>query len=100
MKIIFVNAIDLEPFLIFNGNIYYDKSGYGHYIWYISSESDIKFFAQYFIINPSRSHKLSRINSINRFYSLRSFKAHKQISDSQLNKSWKILQSNYSQCTL
>ena len=63
--------IDVEPFLIFNGSTYYSKSGHGHYVWSIQSQSDITNMLEYFKLNPSRSHKLARLNLVNKFYSLR-----------------------------
>jgi ubiquinol-cytochrome c reductase cytochrome b subunit len=68
--------IDVEPFLIFNGAIYYSKGNYGHYVWQISSRSDIRNILEYFKLCPSRSHKLARLVLVNQFYSLRDIKAH------------------------
>ena len=86
------HKIDVEPFLIFNGHIAYSKSGYGHFAWYISSKSDIDNMLQYFKIHPSRSHKLARMNLVNLFYTLRSLKAHLQLS----NISWNTLKTKWS----
>jgi hypothetical protein len=73
--------VDVEPLLIFNGSISYSKSGHGHpcgYVWSITRQSDINNMLQYFKLNPSRSHKLSRIHLVNKFYSLLLLKAHQQ----------------------
>ena len=90
------HKIDVEPFLKFNGNITYSKSGYGHYMWSISSQSDINNMLQYFKVNPSRSHKLARINLVNKFYTLRSLKAHNQSINTSLSKSWNSLKTKWS----
>jgi hypothetical protein len=90
------HKVDVEPFLVFNGNISYSKSGYGHYMWSISSQSDINNMLQYFKVNPSRSHKLARINLVNKFYTLRSLKAHQQPINTSLNKSWNSLKIKWS----
>lgn len=75
------DRVDVEPFLIFDGNICFSKSGYGHYIWYVSSKSNVTSMLDYFKENPSRSHKLARLTLINQFYTLRDLKAHKNIID-------------------
>jgi hypothetical protein len=91
------HKIDVEPFLIFNGNICYSKSGYGHYMWSISSQSDINNMLEYFKMNPPRSHKLARVNLVNKFYTLRSLKAHQPLTfSSSLSKSWNSLKTKWS----
>lgn len=92
--------IDVEPFLLFNGNIHFDRRGYGHYIWAVASQSDINNMLEYFKLNPSRSHKLNRIHLVNKFYSLRSLKAHKQPIGSPLNKAWLLLEKKWSKWLL
>jgi LAGLIDADG endonuclease len=87
---------DLEPFLVFKGKIYHSKSGYGHYFWSISSESDILSISEYFKVNPLRSHKLARFHNIKEFYYLRSLKAHKQDVSSSLHKRWIMLKLKWS----
>lgn len=86
--------IDVLPFLKFNGNVYYSKSGYGHYIWSISSRSDINNILDYFKKYPSRSHKMARLNLIHKFYSLRDIEAHKNTS--LIHKRWEILKIKWS----
>lgn len=90
------SKVDVEPFLIFNGNVYYDKSGYGHYIWSISSSSDILNILSYFKVYPSRSHKLARLHLIKAFYSLKRLDAHKQPVNSPLYNRWNSLKSKWS----
>lgn len=81
-------SIDVEPFLIFNGNIYYDKSHYGHYFWIISAKSDILNMCTYFKMNPVRSHKFKRLALIKYFYKLKSLKAHQFPKESPYGKAW------------
>lgn len=86
------HKIDVDPFLIFNGNISYNKSGYGNYIWSISNKSDINNILEYFKLNSLRSHKLSKISLIHKFYKLKLEKAYQQLENSSLYKSWKLLE--------
>lgn len=81
-------AIDVEHFMIFNGNLYYDKSHYGHYIWIISAKEDVVNIYQYFKKHPSRSSKLKRLVLVEDFYELKSLKAYKYSSKSLLGKAW------------
>jgi hypothetical protein len=88
--------IDVEPFLYFNGNVYFSKGLYGHYSWQISSKSDVLNMLEYFKINPSRSHKLSRLSLVNQFYTLRDLKAHKDTADLSLSNRWNALKVKWS----
>lgn len=90
------HKIDVEPFLIFNGNIKYNKSGYGHYTWSISSQVNIINMLEYFRKNPLRSHKLAMINLINKFYELRSLKSNKSEPNMLANKRWDLLKTKWS----
>jgi len=89
------SKIDLEPFLVFNGNIYYDKSGYGSHIWQISSKSDVLNLLSYFKSYPSRSHKLARLSLVSQFYTLKSLKAHGLPISTPLYNSWGSLKSKW-----
>lgn len=89
------DRVDVEPFLLFNGSIYYDKSNYGHYVWMISSKSDIMNIKEYFKTSPSRSHKLARLSLVNQFYTLRDLKAHKDILNTSLFNRWNTLKSKW-----
>lgn len=88
--------IDVEPFLNFNGNVYFSKGLYGHYKWIISSKSDILNMLNYFKINPSRSHKLARLSVVNEFYTLRDLKAYKSDANVSLANRWNTLQLKWS----
>jgi len=90
------HTIDVEPFLNFNGNIYFDKSLYGYYKWQISSKSDILNMLNYFKINPSRSHKLARLSVVNQFYTLRDLKAHNDTANLLLSNRWNTLKVKWS----
>lgn len=89
------HRIDVVPFLLFNGSIHYSKGNYGHYVWEISSKSDILNMLDYFKLNPSRSHKLSRLSLVNQFYTLRDLKAHKDITNISLTNRWNVLKSKW-----
>jgi len=90
------HRIDIEPFLNFNGNVYFNKGLYGHYVWQISSKSDILNMLNYFKINPSRSHKLTRLSVVNQFYTLRDLKAHMETANLSLSNRWKTLKLKWS----
>jgi len=87
--------VDVDPFLIFKGNTYFNKSGYGHYIWSISSKKDILNILEYFKKYPVRSYKLARLKSIYRFYKLRDLKAHQQPINTPLYNSWLSFKSKW-----
>lgn len=89
------DIVDVEPFLLFNGNTYYSKGVYGHYIWSISSKSDIMNMLEYFKTNPSRSHKLARLSLVNQFYTLRDLKAHQITSNTLLYNRWNVLKEKW-----
>lgn len=74
--------------LIFGGNIYFDKSGYGYFKWTIQSQKDIKTFLNYIKIIPSRSHKRQRLFLVAQFYELNKLKAYKCSPLSAIYKSW------------
>lgn len=80
--------IDLIFYLIiFQGNIYFDKSGHGSYKWSIQSKQDILFFLEYIKLNPLRSSKKYRFYLIPIYYELISLKAY--IKNDSLNyKAW------------
>jgi hypothetical protein len=82
---------DLIPFLIFGGNIYYDKSGYGHFVWYLSKKDDIFKMYEYFKEYPLHSHKMFRFYLIKKFYLLKKLKAHKHSNNTPLYNSWNNL---------
>ena len=90
------HRIDVEPFLLFNGNIFYSKGLYGHYVWQISSKSDILNMLDYFKMHPSRSHKLARLSLINLFYTLRDLKAHQDVDNISLSNRWNTFISKWS----
>jgi hypothetical protein len=94
------DRVDVEPFLLFNGNIYYSKSNYGHYIWQISSKSDILNMLDYFKTSPSRSHKLARLTLVDQFYTLIDLKAHKDPVNIPLFNRWITLKSKWSKWEL
>jgi len=68
--------------LIFGGNIYFDKSGYGYFKWIIQSSKDINTFLNYIKIFPSRSHKRQRLFLVPQFYELKNLQAYKHSPDS------------------
>lgn len=73
---------------IFNGNVYFSKHGYGHHVWMIESEKDIKLFLQYHKLNPSRTQKLKRLILIKEFFALKEINAHKAIINSATYQAW------------
>jgi len=83
--------VDIEPFLIFGGSIVYNKSGYGSYIWRIGNKINILSMLEYFKCCPSISHKLYRLQRVEKYYFLKDLKAHKTLNEEWLffKKQWK-----------
>lgn len=82
-------SIDIEYFKnIFNGNIYFDKSQNGYYIWTIQSKDDVLNFINYIKNNPSRTLKYNRLLLCNKYYKLKELKAYKEPINTPINKAW------------
>jgi len=81
--------------LIFGGNIYFDKSGYGYFKWIIQSSKDINTFLNYIKIFPSRSHKRQRLFLVPQFYELKNLQAYKHSPDSAIYKSWLLFEKKW-----
>lgn len=80
---------DLLPFQkIFNGNIYYDRSGNGTYKWSISEKQDILNLVDYLNNNPLRTIKRKRVRLIKTYYYLKELKAYKAPKNSAQYKAW------------
>ena len=73
---------------ILNGNIYFSKHGYGHYIWAIQSEKDISFFLNYTKFHPCRTNKIKRFTLIKEFFKLRKIKANNSDISTLSYKAW------------
>jgi len=76
--------VDIEPFLIFGGSIVYNKSGYGSYIWRIGNKINILSMLEYFKCCPLISHKLYRLQRVEKYYFLKDLKAHKTLNEEWL----------------
>ena len=88
--------INIQDFKnIFKGNIYYDKSGKGHFIWAIQSQQDIEFFLNYIKNMPSRSHKRHRLLLVPEYYRLKNLKAYNDPKDTNLYKAWLLFQEKW-----
>lgn len=82
--------IDVSYFKhIFKGNIYFDRSQNGYYIWSIQSKEDILLFLNYIKDCPSRSIKRKRLFLISDYYELKSIKAYSADEITAKFKSWK-----------
>jgi len=71
---------------IFGGNIYFDSSQNGYYIWSVQSRNDIEIMLNYFKNHTLRSHKSHRYHLIKDYYKLRDLQAYKK--DSIYYKAW------------
>jgi len=81
------NFQDIEPFKIHHGgNIYYDRSGKGCYVWSIQSREDILNFLEYFENHIFRSNKSKRFFLIKEYFKLRGLKAYQE--ENLNNKAW------------
>jgi len=77
---------DIEDFKMFGGNIYFSKSGHGHFVWQISSRQDIYKFLEYNKINPSKTVKFNKLLLINLYYKLKDMNAYKL--DNHFHQLW------------
>jgi hypothetical protein len=84
---------DVEFFkFIFGGNIYFDGSQYGCYIWSIQSRKDILMMLDYFKTSTFRSHKSKRFFLILEYYKLYDLNAYN--SNSIYHKAWSNFTNN------
>lgn len=67
---------DIIDFQMFAGNISFNKSGNGYFLWLIHSKEDILLFLEYNKFNPSRTIKFKRLLLINLFFNLTEIKAY------------------------
>lgn len=67
---------DIIDFQMFAGNISFNKSGNGYFVWLIHFKEDILLFLEYNKINPSRTIKFKRLLLINLFFELTEIKAY------------------------
>jgi hypothetical protein len=83
--------IDVSYFKeIFGGNIYFDQTQNGCYLWSIQSREDIIIFLSYIRSCPIYSTKRKRFNLINRYYELIDIKAYKAEENTAIKKAWNI----------
>lgn len=60
----------------------------GAFKWTVFRKDDISTLMEYFIINPSKSAKQKRLKLLDKYYNLRSQKAHLASPNSLLTKNW------------
>lgn len=80
---------------LYGGNIYIDRSSHQSFKWYVSKREDIIKLIEYFKKYPSRSAKKNRLHLIPKYYELKDMKAHKALSGTYLEKSWKYFYSKW-----
>lgn len=83
--------VNIEPFTdVLKGNIYFDSSTYGIYVWSIQSKKDVLNFLDYFNAKSSifKSRKSKKLTLIKQYYELCNLQAYK--SDSIHHKLWII----------
>jgi hypothetical protein len=73
---------------IFNGNIYFLKSGYGHYNWQIQSKKDVLNFIHYLLKTPLYTTKKQKLNMIKKYYEIKNLK--KTLPLINYEKIWKF----------
>lgn len=85
--------VDVNIFiLIFGGNIYFDASGHGIYVWSVQSRRDVLRVCEYFK-KYCRSHKSKRFYLVDEYFRLRDLKAYKPNSD--YYKEWLAFKENW-----
>lgn len=77
------------------GNIYYDKSQNGYYIWSISGRDQITLWLNYISHYPCNSKKAHRLRLIKTFYQLSDQKAYKAAQNSAAKKQWNLFACNW-----
>ena len=73
---------------LYGGTITHSKSGYGHYVWRIASEADLRKFLEYEKENASHSHKKQRLTMLENYYRYKRQQAHNAPEGSVLYKAW------------
>ena len=68
---------------LYGGNVYAGKTSFK---WYLNKKLEIINLLEYFVTCPCRSAKIHRIKAVNKYYELRSLKAHLATNNSILGK--------------
>ncbi len=79
----------------FGGNIYYDRSQNGYYVWSTSDRIIINHFLDYAKKGNVKSIKGSRLLLVPRLYELRDVNAFKAPVDSALYKDWLLFKAKW-----
>jgi len=77
---------DIEYFKLLGGDIYFSKSGHGHFLWSTQSKQDIINFLNYNKNFSSRTTKFNQLSLVSLYYQLKDIKAYNPQSD--FHKLW------------
>lgn len=84
------NRFILDDLVNLYGGTIYPMVKVGAFKWTVFRKDDITKLLEYFNLNPSKSAKQKRLKLLDKYYSLRSKKAHLASPNSLLTKNWKI----------
>ena len=92
---VFITASQKNRFLLDDlvnlyGGTIYPMVKVGAFKWTVFRKDDITKLIEYFNLNPSKSAKQKRLKLLDKYYSLRSQKAHLASPNSLLTKNWNI----------
>lgn len=88
----FITASQKNKFMLdficelYGGSVYVEKTSFK---WYLSKKSEVIKLLDYFLTCPCRSAKIHRIKAINKYYELKTLKAHLATDNSILGLIWK-----------
>lgn len=86
--------VNIESFKeILGGNIYYDASGYGCYVWSVQSRKDILHFLDYANENTFKSNKSKRFFLVKQYFELCDVKAY--LNESEHRNLWNIFHDKW-----
>ncbi len=82
------NKYILDNLVTLYGGTIYPMVKQNAFKWTVFRQDEISKLREYFNINPSRSAKMRRLNLLDKYYQLKTLKAHLSPTTSLLGKSW------------
>jgi len=78
---------------VFGGDIHFDRSRNGHFVWSVRSRADVERLLEYFRSRPFRSAKARRFFLIPEYYRLQDLRAYAEGSPHQ--RAWEIFRKKW-----
>ena len=89
------NRFILDDLVNLYGGTIYPMLKVGAFKWTVFRKDDMSRLIEYFNLNPSKSAKQKRLRLLDKYYNLRSHKAHLASPNSLLTKSWNKFLKNW-----